>query len=666
MHWHSLRQRLTIFYLAIALILLALSTAGHLRLLKEVNSTFGGFFWAIDTDGQVVVVSTPSQLPSFAAGAASLISNPRIVAINQQVINKGAGSAITDVYRKALPGDSISYTIAYNENQQTRLTSPVVRFTWDMWWQHYGFALLAGLSWLIVGAILLATAPEWTGAVEGITMLPPAMLFLLSSHWGNIQQATPPDLVFQLLWVPAFALLGAAFIHLSLIYRPELLRRPRRPHWLIDGLPYLPLLTLFAYEWSSLLISGRVPTRIHLIASLSYAALGGILSLVIGIYSLSRTSRFFPAKKDQQEHAPASILPQIRQRIAGPLTLWIGSIGLCFCLIVSPILLTGQMLLPFSTFLILAAIYPLILFYVIRSLRLLDRLQVTLNQREAALNEQQKTVEELRSVKQDLEQTQSLLLHADAHLRLLLSQRIHDQPKQQALRIRSLLGHWQHKLRVEAERDRTGKVAAQPIIEAFGKVRKISEELESDLHGLQLLVEDLYQRRSLGLKLHLDKLIREDLPHLYEESSLQVQADLWALDAFPPDLEQTEKGSEIAEIISYTVTQALLTIYDDAAATFATVRTTWSNGILEITITDNGRGFDLTSVPHDKSGLFKAKLKVREIGGTLTIHSVQRPQTPHGTTVSLRVPLPHMNTNLISEALTEPDLQATLESHHQQ
>src|SRR5207245_11544637 len=50
-----------------------------------------------------------------------------------------------------------------------------------------------------------------------------------------------------------------------------------------------------------------------------------------------------------------------------------------------------------------------------------------------------------------------------AHLRSVLSQRIHDQPKQQALRIRSLLGHWQHKLKVEATQDPSGKVAAQPI-----------------------------------------------------------------------------------------------------------------------------------------------------------------------------------------------------------
>src|SRR5207302_2731952 len=175
-----------------------------------------------------------------------------------------------------------------------------------------------------------------------------------------------------------------------------------------------------------------------------------------------------------------------------------------------------------------------------------------------------------------------------------------------------------------------GKVAVQPISEALGKVRKISEELEGDLRGLQLLVEDAYQRRSLGLKLHLEKLIREDLPALHPESPLKVQPDLWALDALSQDLEQTEEGTKIAEAISYTVTQALLNIYNHAGATFATVRAARTNNYLEIMITDDGRGFDVNKVSADKTSLFKAKLKASEAGGTFSIFSAPRSQPQHG------------------------------------
>jgi signal transduction histidine kinase len=350
-----------------------------------------------------------------------------------------------------------------------------------------------------------------------------------------------------------------------------------------------------------------------------------------------------------------SIPDNVRRRLGDLLTLWIGGVGLGFCVGILPILLTGHPLLPLEIFFVLAIVYPFLLLYAIRSLRLIDRLHITLEQREEALREQQKTAGILRQTNTELQQATSLLLSADAHLRSVLSQRIHDQPKQQALRIRSLLGHWQHKLKVEAERDPSGKVAVQPISEALGKVRKISEELESDLRGLQLLVEDAYQRRSLGLKLHLEKLIREDLPALHPESPLKVQPDLWALDALSHDLEQTEEGAKIAEALSYTVTQALLNVYNHAGASFATVQTVRKNGYIEVYITDDGRGFDTSSISPEKTSLFKARLKAREAGGILSIRSALRPQVEHGTTVILRLPIPHEEQTYIADP--EPESQ---------
>jgi signal transduction histidine kinase len=624
--WERLRPRFTLLYFFIALALLVISATGHGRVLSEVGRTFGGFFWAIDTDGQVVVVSTPAQLPPFEASASSLTSVDHIVKVNGQP----ATTMISTIYQHARPGENITYTIQHNATTIT-IKRPASVFTMDMWVQNYGLSLIAGLSWLLVGAILLARSREWVGAVEGITLFPPAMLFLLYSHWGNVQQAYPADLVFQLLWVPSFALLGAAFIHLSLTYRTEALSTLRHPRLVIDGLPYVPLIVIAAFEWCSYLIAHQVPTRINLLISLGYAALGGIVSFAIGIYSLLRISPLSPK---------TSIPPHIRHRLSDLLILWIGGLGLGFCLGILPILLTGQTFLPLQIFYVLAAAYPLLLLYAIRSLRLIDQLHLSLAQRETALQEQRRTAEELRQANRELKKATSLLLHADAHLRSLLSQRIHDQPKQQALRIRSLLGHWQHKLNLEAGRDSSGKVEARPIIEALGKVRKISEELEDDLRGLQLLVEDVYQRQSLGLKLHLEKLIREDLPALHAESPLNVRADLQVLDMFNRDLEQTEEGAKIAEAISYTVTQALLNVYNHAGASFTTVRAVQTNGHLEVYIIDDGRGYDPNSVPPEKTSMFKAELKAREAGGTLVIHSAQRPQVQHGTTVILTLPMP--------------------------
>jgi signal transduction histidine kinase len=622
--WKRLRLRLTLVYLFVALALLILSGIGHARLLSQVGHTFGGFFWGIDTDRQVVVVSTLPDLAPFPVAPVSLTSQTTLTGINDSDI-----TSLSSVYQNSRPGTNIVYTVQQN-GQRYDIRYPAAILTTSMWFNSYGWALIAGLSWLIVGVLLLATAPEWTGAVEGITLLPPAMLFLLFSHWGNVQQAYPADLVFQLLWIPSFALLGAAFIHLSLTYRPEALKTPRGPRLLIDALPYFPVLMLLVFDLGSLLFRGSVPTHLQLILALGYAVFGGVLSLVIGLSSLLRILL----------SARSSISPHIRRRLIDLLTLWIGGVGLGFLLGILPILLTGQTLVPLQVFYLLAAAYPLVLMYAIRSLRMIDRLEATLEQREQALSEQQKTAEQLRQTNRELQKATSLLLNADAHLRSIISQRIHDQPKQQALRIRSLLGHWQHKLKLESEQNPAILPTVQPVIEALGKVRKISEELEGDLRGLQLLVEDAYQRRTLGLKWHLEKLINEELPALHPESLLTVKPNLFALDELSHDLEATSAGQKFAEAVSYTVTQALLNIYNHAGASLAIVRATRLNDMLEVMITDDGRGFDVNAVTADKTSLFKAKLKAREAGGTLTIRSVQRPRPEHGTIILLRLPLP--------------------------
>lgn len=656
--WQRLRTRLTILYFIVAIVLLTISVTGQLRLINEIGKTFGGFFWALDTDEQVVIVSTLPQTSSFGAFTSSLTNSDHIIGIdvtekgksvfNWQQTQSSAVVPLMNAYQHAQPGDTITYTIQHANNAQEHITLPAVQFSWDMWWQSYGVAFLAGVAWLVTGIILLITAREWTGAVEGITLLPPAMLFLLYSHWGNVQTAYGENIIIQLLWIPSFALLGAAFIHLSLTYRPEAMSSSRRPRLIIDGLPYLPLIALLAFEWSSFLLFGRVAGRINLSLSLGYGVFGGTLSFVIGVLSLLRVSGLLPGSR---------IPAPIRRRVGDLFTLWIGSIGLGLCLGVLPILLLGHPLLPLQIFLVLAIIYPVVLGYAIRSLRLINRLETTLQQREEALSEQQKTAAELQQANLELQQATSLLLHADAHLRSVLSQRIHDQPKQQALRIRSLLGHWQHKLKVEAERDPSGKVASLPIVEALGKVRGISEELESDLRGLQLLVEDAYQRRSLGLKMHLEKLIREDLPALHPESPLKVKPDLWTLDALSHDLEQTEEGAKIAEAISYTVTQALLNVYNHAGANFATVYTLRKNGNIEVMISDDGRGFDPHTVSPEKTSLFKARLKAREAGGTISIQSVPRPQDDHGTKIILSLPNPLFQPRFSSGPLPESQAQ---------
>lgn len=621
--WKTLKVRLLLCYMLISAGLLALGMLGQLRLLHEVGRTFGGFAWELNTDGQVVLILPLAGQPPFAGESPSLLTDATITQVNGQ-----SPIALPSIYQRVRPGQLLTYTLQVNGHPQT-MRSPAATFTPDLWLQNYGLALIAGLCWLLVGAILLSTARAWTGAVEGLTLLPVAALFLLSSHRGNIQTAYPLDAVLQLLWFPCFALPGAAFVHLSLIYRPEMVGVARSPALRQDGLPYLPLIALQAFLIGLYFLRGGVPTRLEVGMCLGYSALGSSVSLIVGIYSLLRIFQGRAASRCASD-----------RQLGDLLILWIGGLGLGLGLGILPLLFSGALLLPLPIFCLLCAIYPLVLLYVVRSLRLIEQLQASVAHVEEAMRQQQRSVEDFQRANTELQRATSLLLYADAHLRSLLSERIHDQPGQQALRIRSLLGHWQHKLKVEVEHDFSLAGFAQPVIEALGKVRKISEELEDDLRGLQLLVEDAYQRRSLGLKLHLEKLVREDLPVLHPESPLKIQADLWALDALSPDLEQTAEGERFAEAVSYTITQALLNVYTHAGATFATVRTTRHNGDLEVVIIDDGRGFDITGISPEKTSLFKAELKVREAGGTLLLRSLPRPQAQHGTTVMLKLPFP--------------------------
>lgn len=632
--WKVLKRRFLFCYLLLSAVLLAIGILGQVRLFNEIGHTFGGFIWGLDTDRQVVIVSALAGQPAFAGEPSSLVTNEIITRVNGQ-----NPSQMSTIYQHAHPGQMISYTLTANGVSHTILY-PASVFTSDMWLQNYGLALLAGICWLLIGGMLLATARDWTGAVEGLTLIPVAMLFLLYSHWGNIQAAYPMDPIIQLLWFPAFALLGAAFIHLSLNYLPENIGLPRLPRLQLDILPYLPLIVLETWQVGLFVIRGSLPTRLIAILDLGYGVLGGVISLVIGVTSLVRIG----LRRSKAGAAP-------RRQLGDLLCLWIGGVGLGFCLGVLPVFLVGKTLLPPSVFFLMGAIYPLILLYAIRSLRLIGDLQMSMTHTEEAMRQQQRTAEDLQRTNAELQHATSLLLHADAHLRSLLSQRIHDQPKQQALRIRSLLGHWQHKLKVEAEHDASLQSFVQPVIEALGRVRKISEELEGDLRGLQLLIEDTYQRRSLGLKLHLEKLVREDLPALHPESPLKIQADLWALDTLGQDLEQTAEGEKFAEAVSYTITQALLNVYNHAGATFATVRTVRNNGHLEVFIIDDGRGFDITDISPQKTSMFKADLKAREAGGTLLIRSTPRPLPQHGTSVILKLLFP---TDSLEEQPEEP------------
>src|SRR5580700_4538402 len=149
--WQRLRPRLIALYLIVALGLLFLSAVGNVRLFNEVGHIFGGFFWAIDTDGRTAVVSTLPQSAALNSATNSLTDASSIIGVSVKdpggnVVNSGQSKQsqtvpLQDAYQHAQVGDSITYTILHSDNSKNDVTLPAVQFTWDMWWQSYGLAL---------------------------------------------------------------------------------------------------------------------------------------------------------------------------------------------------------------------------------------------------------------------------------------------------------------------------------------------------------------------------------------------------------------------------------------------------------------------------------------------------------------------------------------------
>jgi signal transduction histidine kinase len=89
------------------------------------------------------------------------------------------------------------------------------------------------------------------------------------------------------------------------------------------------------------------------------------------------------------------------------------------------------------------------------------------------------------------------------------------------------------------------------------------------------------------------------------------------------------------------VQEALTNVLKHAEARQAKVETTVGDGRVRVTVVDDGRGFDVTSVPRSREGRGVGLLGMREraeaLGGTLQVSS----RTGHGTRIEIVIPVEH-------------------------
>lgn len=127
--------------------------------------------------------------------------------------------------------------------------------------------------------------------------------------------------------------------------------------------------------------------------------------------------------------------------------------------------------------------------------------------------------------------------------------------------------------------------------------------------------------------------IRWYAKELVEPQGLQVSMQLSGLDSrLPPHVETA---------VFRIVQEAITNVLRHAGARQALVETTVADGRVRVTVADDGRGFEVTSVPRSREGRGLGLLGMREraeaLGGTLRVSS----QPGHGTRIEIVIPVEH-------------------------
>ncbi len=162
----------------------------------------------------------------------------------------------------------------------------------------------------------------------------------------------------------------------------------------------------------------------------------------------------------------------------------------------------------------------------------------------------------------------------------------------------------------------------------LGRLRGIAEHTLAEVRRIIAAL-----RPTILDDLGLAAAIRWYAKELVEPQGLQVSMQLSGLeDRLPPHVETA---------VFRIVQEAITNVLKHAEARQAMVETTVADGRVRVTVTDDGRGFEVTSVPRSREGRGLGLLGMREraeaLGGTLRISS--RPG--HGTRIEIVIPVEH-------------------------
>jgi len=269
-------------YLGLALFLALAGIGGLLRVLPEVNQTFGGFVWVYDTYGGLSVASEiPSHWPGLEQG---LRGGDRILAIDGQ-----DPMSFPLVYENKRVGETVAYRLEQGGKQLTVLV-PVSRFTAEQFFQFYGILFLTGLSCLLAGYVLIRDPQEPAIRLLAFMLLAIASAAFYHGYSGSVHRFHYNQPALLLLWVPSYPVASALLIHFTLIFFLRSILLLQRHPWLVR-LPYSGALAVMLFYWATFLPGGGSFRNSAFYTFLATLAIAALISLVCPLVGLLRPGR---------------------------------------------------------------------------------------------------------------------------------------------------------------------------------------------------------------------------------------------------------------------------------------------------------------------------------------------------------------------------------------
>ena len=108
---------------------------------------------------------------------------------------------------------------------------------------------------------------------------------------------------------------------------------------------------------------------------------------------------------------------------------------------------------------------------------------------------------------------------------------------------------------------------------------------------------------------------------------------------FPMDVPLMRISRESQRNIFSTVKEAINNCVKHAGATEIRITLKLDNSQLDISVNDNGKGFEMTKLKGSGNGLRNMKQRIETVGGAFTITS----STQFGTTINISIPFERLN-----------------------